>query len=138
MTNFNNDNPEHPITSPSHYTGRGPIEPIDFSVSNNYNFLEGSITKYLHRYPFKGNPIQDLHKAMFYLDRQIEHSKSNHGLRERPGIEVIEFVSASKYNDLESSIAFNVYCAPSAKKFLELASLKTAKETLVHLIQKQN
>jgi hypothetical protein len=48
------------------YSKRGGIQPIDFIVSNNLNFLEGSIVKYVYRYPFKGG-VESLRKAQTYL-----------------------------------------------------------------------
>lgn len=65
-----------PITSPSHYTGRGGIEPIDFIVSNGYDFLEGNVVKYLHRYKGK-NGLQDLRKCHQYLTWLIQREMRN-------------------------------------------------------------
>lgn len=60
------------------YTARGGIEPIDFIVSNDMNFLEGNVIKYVYRYPFKGG-LEALFKARTYLDWLIEEEekKSN-------------------------------------------------------------
>ncbi len=58
------------ITNPPHYTN-GSIEPIDFITSNNMNFLEGNVVKYLTRYPYKGSSVADLHKCRFYLNKLI-------------------------------------------------------------------
>jgi len=49
------------------YTFRGGVEPIDFITSNNLDYLEGVIVKYIYRYPFKGQ-IEDLQKAKFNLE----------------------------------------------------------------------
>lgn len=59
------------INAPSHYTGRGGIEPIDFIATNRLDFLEGCIVKYVYRYPAK-NGSEDLRKARRYLDVLIE------------------------------------------------------------------
>lgn len=59
------------IKQPSHYTGRGGIEPLDFVSSNKMDFAEGSVVKYVYRYPFKGG-VEDLKKARRYLDKMIE------------------------------------------------------------------
>ena len=55
--------------SPSHYK-QGSIEPIDFIIANNMDFLTGNCIKYLTRYKFK-NGIEDLKKAKFYLEKLI-------------------------------------------------------------------
>jgi hypothetical protein len=53
-----------------HYRNR-PIQPWDFIVSNNMNFLEGSVIKYVVRHKDK-NGVEDLLKARHYLDKLIE------------------------------------------------------------------
>lgn len=53
-----------------HYRKR-PIQTWDFIVTNNMNFLQGSIIKYVVRYQDKGG-LQDLQKARHYLDKLIE------------------------------------------------------------------
>lgn len=56
------------------YQGRGGIEPIDFIVTNNMDFLEGNIIKYIYRYPFK-EKLKALEKAQDYLRMLIEREK---------------------------------------------------------------
>lgn len=63
--------PVDEIKAPTHYTQRGGIEPIDFITSNNMNWLEGNVVKYVYRYGFKGGE-QDLKKAQFYLQKLME------------------------------------------------------------------
>jgi hypothetical protein len=65
------------IKQPPHYTSGG-IEPIDYIVRNDLDFLEGNVIKYVTRYPFKGTPVADLHKARFYLDLLIQRTEFNH------------------------------------------------------------
>jgi len=65
-----------PLHHPAHYTGRGGIEPLDFIVSNELDFLEGNVVKYVYRYKSK-NGLQDLQKARVYLDRLIERESNN-------------------------------------------------------------
>lgn len=57
---------------PEHYK-QGLIEPIDFIIANNMNFLEGNIIKYVSRYKFK-NGVEDLKKAKFYLEKLISEN----------------------------------------------------------------
>lgn len=56
------------VTHPAHYTSRNiGYECID--ITQHQTFLVGNIIKYLWRYPFKGNPIEDLRKARWYAHR---------------------------------------------------------------------
>lgn len=64
------------VNEPSHYTDGG-IQCIDYLKDNMDNlmymgFLEGNTKKYLHRYRYKGKPVEDLKKASWYLDRLIK------------------------------------------------------------------
>lgn len=56
-------------TNPQHY--QLPIQPIDYIVKNNLDFLEGNIIKYVSRYKQK-NGLEDLLKAKKYLELLIE------------------------------------------------------------------
>jgi hypothetical protein len=63
------------INSPEHYQGNN-IECIDAikSMVGHYGFityLQCSVMKYLWRFPAKGNPLQDLKKAEWFLQRLI-------------------------------------------------------------------
>lgn len=65
------------VYHPPHYTGDGSIECIDYMKDNMNNvmfmgYLEGNTKKYLHRFRYKGKPVEDLKKARWYLDRLIE------------------------------------------------------------------
>jgi len=59
------------INHPPHYT-TGDHEPIDVIAEWGLGFLLGNVVKYIARHERKGNPLQDLRKAKFYLDRRIE------------------------------------------------------------------
>lgn len=61
------------VNHPPHYTQGGvecidaikaSMTPVEFRA-----FLKGQIIKYLWRYEHKGNPMQDLEKAVWYLTR---------------------------------------------------------------------
>lgn len=52
-----------------HY--KTPIEPWDYIVANNIGYLEGNVIKYVSRYKSK-NGLQDLEKALHYLEKLIE------------------------------------------------------------------
>lgn len=59
-------------TRPDYYKGNGKIEVWDFIASQNLNFFEGNIIKYVCRYKNK-NGLEDLKKARTYLDKLIEN-----------------------------------------------------------------
>ena len=58
------------INKPPHYTF-GKIEVIDVIDDWNLGFYEAQVLKYLARHRYKGDPIGDLKKAKWYLDRLI-------------------------------------------------------------------
>jgi hypothetical protein len=61
------------VNSPMHYTAGG-IETIDFieakGLHNDYHL--GNVIKYISRANYKGRELEDLQKAMWYLNRAIE------------------------------------------------------------------
>jgi len=64
------------VNSPAHY-GNGKVECIeyieDFLTTEEYiGYLRGNIAKYLHRWRWKGKPMEDLKKAEWYLKRLSE------------------------------------------------------------------
>ena len=64
-----------PINKPRHYN-QGGIEVFDFIKSNNFNYAQGNVVKYVSRYRHKGTPVQDLLKARWYLNKLIEETAS--------------------------------------------------------------
>ena len=64
---------EEQVNHPSHYN-RG-IEPIDIIECWKLNFSLGNVIKYVLRSPYKGREIEDLEKARWYIDREIERLK---------------------------------------------------------------
>lgn len=58
------------IDHPSHYN-RGKIEVIDFIEGQGLSFHLGNVIKYVARAGSKGNKLEDLKKARWYLDRYI-------------------------------------------------------------------
>lgn len=64
-----------PVAKPAHYN-IGTIECIDYMKDNMpkeafKGYLEGNAKKYMHRWRYKGKPLEDLKKARWYLDRLI-------------------------------------------------------------------
>lgn len=73
------DNVKHP----QHYTD-GSIEVLDFIEDKKLNFHRGNAVKYICRAGKKSKEteIEDLQKAVFYLNREIKNLK-NHKYDER-------------------------------------------------------
>ena len=59
-----------PVNHPAHYTTGG-IETIDFIEAKSLNYNLGNAVKYITRADHKGNRLQDLQKAKWYLEREI-------------------------------------------------------------------
>lgn len=58
------------VNSPKHYTAGG-IEVYDFIVAKGLNYELGNVVKYVSRAGRKGNMLEDLHKAQWYLTAAI-------------------------------------------------------------------
>lgn len=62
---------EHDVVNhPSHYT-RGNIEVIDFIEDQQLPYHLGNVVKYVARAGYKGDKVEDLKKAQWYLNRYI-------------------------------------------------------------------
>lgn len=62
------------VNHPQHYAHG--IEPIDYIESHDLNFNLGNVIKYVSRSPYKGTELEDLKKAKWYLEREInKHDK---------------------------------------------------------------
>jgi hypothetical protein len=56
----------------------GGIETIDFIEAKQLSYHLGNVVKYVSRAGHKGERLEDLKKARWYLDREIENlEKSN-------------------------------------------------------------
>lgn len=64
------DSISNAIDHPSHYN-RGKIEVIDFIEDQGLSFHLGNVIKYIARAGSKGDKLEDLKKARWYLDRYI-------------------------------------------------------------------
>jgi len=69
-----NDKPIELINSPDHYDG-GSFEAIDVIEAFDLDFNLGNVIKYILRADKKGNRKQDLQKAQWYLNRELEKWK---------------------------------------------------------------
>ena len=72
LDDLNND----PINKPAHYNN-GSVEAIDYikqQLGKEFPaYLEGSAIKFIHRHKYKEANIQDLQKAVWYINKLIEH-----------------------------------------------------------------
>ena len=59
------------VDHPEHYN-QGAFEAIDVIEDWGLNFNVGNAVKYISRYEHKGNPKEDLRKAIWYLEREID------------------------------------------------------------------
>lgn len=67
---------DDPVNHPKHYAD-GNIETIDFIEDKNLNFHLGNAVKYISRAGKKGKDktIEDLNKAVWYLNRYINKAQ---------------------------------------------------------------
>ena len=65
-----------PVNHPAHYKVGG-IETIDFIEAKKLGYNLGNVVKYLTRADHKGNRLQDLRKAQWYLEREIWNVENN-------------------------------------------------------------
>ena len=63
-----------PVNHPAHYKVGG-IETIDFIEAKKLGYNLGNVIKYLTRADHKGNKLEDLRKAQWYLTREINSLK---------------------------------------------------------------
>lgn len=59
------------VNHPVHYTVGG-IETIDFIEAKKLGYHLGNVVKYISRVDQKDDPIENLEKARWYLDREIQ------------------------------------------------------------------
>lgn len=61
----------NPVDHPSHYTAHASgVECI--TITEHMSFCLGNAMKYIWRADEKGNAIEDLEKAKWYIDREIK------------------------------------------------------------------
>jgi len=59
------------IDHPHHYN-KGKIEVIDAIEDWGLGFNDGNVIKYFSRHKHKGKSLEDLEKAKWYIDREIQ------------------------------------------------------------------
>lgn len=65
---------EDVVNSPKHYN-KHPSGLEAIQVTEWFNFNLGNAIKYIWRCDYKGKPLEDLEKARWYLDREIQRRK---------------------------------------------------------------
>lgn len=86
------------VNHPKHYNRR--IEVIDFIEDYELDFHLGNVVKYIARHKDKGEPLEDLKKAAWYLNRHIEKME-NKNMTPR---ELIKDIVAADYDLYKKSL----------------------------------
>ena len=63
------------MASPSYYT-RGTLEVWDFIREQDLNYFLGNAIKYICRAGYKDSKIEDIRKAITYLEKELDHVTS--------------------------------------------------------------
>ena len=80
---YENETAYDNVNAPPHYL-HGRKETIDVitdCMTNDefHGYLKGNILKYVARYKFKGEPLEDLQKAQWYLNRLVKEVSNGAG-----------------------------------------------------------
>ncbi len=88
-----------------HYQCRK-IQPIEFALANDLGFCEGCVIKYVTRWRDKGG-VEDLEKAMHYLQFLIEDAKNN-----KLAVEDIALATSATSSEFSWSVPTNGITEP--------------------------
>jgi|TARA_R110000744_G_scaffold50551_1_gene109216 hypothetical protein len=71
------------VSRPFHYNHTDGVECIDYikqvlGLDGFISYCHGNMIKYQHRYRYKTNPVEDVEKAQWYLNRMLEALKEKH------------------------------------------------------------
>lgn len=71
------------VNKPFHYNHTDGVECIDYikqvlGLDGFIDYCHGNMIKYQHRYKYKRNPVEDMEKAQWYLNRMVEALKEKH------------------------------------------------------------
>ena len=113
---------DDPVNHPSHYTQ---YEHEVIELTEQLDFCVGNACKYILRAPYKGNEIQDLRKALWYIDRSVKaQSLVPHQARE---------VSMS-FND---PIVFKLVCAYPCDRLATWTPTRDRLDLVKQMIEKR-
>ena len=73
----NNNIVKEAVNHPSHYQSKNGVEVIDVIESFDLGFNLGNVIKYCLRCGKKNAEIEELEKAKWYLEREIQNRKAN-------------------------------------------------------------
>jgi hypothetical protein len=73
------------VNHPDHYGGDTIYEAIKVIEAWGLGFHLGNVVKYISRADRKGNAVEDLAKARWYLDREITLRTARSANEEQPG-----------------------------------------------------
>ena len=68
---------EDVVNHPRHYT-TGEIEVIDAIEDWKLDYHDGNVVKYVARAKYKGDYLENLKKAQWYLNRKIQKEEERH------------------------------------------------------------
>lgn len=71
------DEAEDVVNHPNHYTSH-PSGVECIQITEHMGFCLGNALKYIWRADLKGKSIEDLRKAIFYLEREIDFRSKHH------------------------------------------------------------
>lgn len=75
--------PDDPVNHPKHYNSHpSGIECI--TITRHMGFNLGNATKYIWRADEKGNDIQDIEKAIWYLQDELKLRRSREAMKKPP------------------------------------------------------
>ena len=60
------------VNHPAHYDTNGPFECIE--LTEQYDFCIGNTIKYVWRHMDKNHPVEDLNKALWYIQHEIDRT----------------------------------------------------------------
>lgn len=92
------------VNHPKHYT-TGKIEVIEFLEDQKLEPHEWNAVKYICRARHKGNQVEDLKKAIWYLNRKIESLQQMKQTIPGSAFTKQEIEQAFKHNDVTNFIA---------------------------------
>jgi len=69
------------VNHPPHYGGDTTYEAIKVIEAWELGFCLGNVVKYIARSGYKSDELEDLRKARWYLDRQIQQMENRNGQR---------------------------------------------------------
>jgi hypothetical protein len=72
-----------PVNKPYHYNHTDGIECIDYikqvlGLDGFIAYCKGNAMKYNHRAGYKGNPVEDSHKAQWYINKMVQAMEEKH------------------------------------------------------------